>query len=314
MGELEGRDEVVEGIMLLSRQMLHLTEQLAALIEHVGAPAPPPELMTTQQVAQMLGVAESWVQGEARAGRIRHRRIGRSYRFARSDLDDLVERSLKEPPEQGLLLSARSLAALRRNKREGRAPVTPRRLGPFDPPGIPDGAIPDPSRPRMVRVVCPATGRYATASGSHELDTTVDCPECGRPFCTLRRFDAKTRRGTITRHVLYLPVADLTPEHVLWPGGERGSQQPPIPAAAPTSPPSPPADSGPPAMVRCPGSGRAVNVDKGPVRCPSCQRADLTAPRFSPLRNFGLLPAHGKTVPADSEEAELERWQEPTPS
>lgn len=64
-----------------------------------------------------------------------------------------------------------------------------------------------------------------------------------------------------------------------------------------------------PVIVRCPGSGKAVKLDRPtPPRCPSCKREDLIPPRFSPSSGFGLLAAHSKTVAACSKEAALPRW------
>lgn len=203
----------------VSDQLVQIVERLTTLVDRLETPAPA-ELYTVSAAAKLLGVSESWVQREARADRIRHRRLGRRYRFTRSDLDELVERSLHEPSRDELALSSRSLAALRRGPGRGHR-SSPRQLGPYDVAGIPLGAVPDSSRPATVRIVCPAVGHPAQAL--RQGVRTVDCPECRRPNCTLQRFDDRTRTGTIARHILYIPASDLLPEHVLWPGGDKGA-------------------------------------------------------------------------------------------
>lgn len=100
-------------------------------------------------------------------------------------------------------------------------------------------------------------------------------------------------------------------------GQRRTPQRPAVPPeprpqrAAPPRPTAAPAQS--PVTVRCPGSGKSVQLDKPtPPRCPSCRREDLEVPRFSPSRAFGLVPAHGKTVPAGHKDAGLPLWPDPS--
>jgi excisionase family DNA binding protein len=76
----------------LTAQVEELTVLVSAIVEHLGRVARPmPPLLTCAQVGEVLGVSESWVRMEARAGRITHRRIGAQYRFTREDVDELIE-------------------------------------------------------------------------------------------------------------------------------------------------------------------------------------------------------------------------------
>jgi len=55
-----------------------LAERVAAL---VAARQPPARLLDARQVAEVLGVPDTWVRAEARAERIPHVRFGRYVRF-----------------------------------------------------------------------------------------------------------------------------------------------------------------------------------------------------------------------------------------
>lgn len=46
-----------------------------------------PSVLEALDVAELLGKSEAWVLGECRAGRMQHRRLGKSYRFTREDID-----------------------------------------------------------------------------------------------------------------------------------------------------------------------------------------------------------------------------------
>ncbi|WP_328292900.1 hypothetical protein OG218_09145 [Kineococcus sp. NBC_00420] len=46
-------------MLVLTEHVARLTEQVSALVEHLGG-APAPTLMTCAQVAELLGVTESW--------------------------------------------------------------------------------------------------------------------------------------------------------------------------------------------------------------------------------------------------------------
>lgn len=216
MDELAAQDEA---LAVLTEQVSLLAEQVRRLVEHLSgaagaaAPSAPTALLTSAEAAEVLGVHESWVQVQTRRGRIPHRRLGRHVRYTRSDLDALIEESLRPGQPGSLALSARSLAAIRRGRRGGH-PTRPRQLGPFDTPGLPDGAVPAPGTPKRARIVCTGVGRSMTATSGR----TVTCPDCDRPFCTLQRFDSVKRTGLIARHIRYIPAEDLTPDHRLWPG------------------------------------------------------------------------------------------------
>lgn len=68
------------------------TAELEVLIERVvrkvvGERPRPAELYTSEQVAAEIGVTRVTIERAAREGRIKSTRRGRSYRFAREDID-----------------------------------------------------------------------------------------------------------------------------------------------------------------------------------------------------------------------------------
>lgn len=50
-----------------------------------------PNLLTAQDVAAMLGVPDSWVYAQTRAGRIPTVRLGRYYRYRVDAIEDWVK-------------------------------------------------------------------------------------------------------------------------------------------------------------------------------------------------------------------------------
>lgn len=51
-------------------------------------------LLTSTEVAELLGVKSSWVDEHARQGDLRSVQLGRYRRFRRIDVDDFIERCL----------------------------------------------------------------------------------------------------------------------------------------------------------------------------------------------------------------------------
>lgn len=49
------------------------------------------ELLTTREAADRLKVGETWLANQARAGKVPHRRLGRTVRFSEDDLAAILD-------------------------------------------------------------------------------------------------------------------------------------------------------------------------------------------------------------------------------
>lgn len=74
------------------------------------------DLLTYADVARQLGMTEAWVRAAARAGTIPRRQIGRTYRFAQADVDELVEHAYRAGRDP-YARTARQVAAMNRKPR-----------------------------------------------------------------------------------------------------------------------------------------------------------------------------------------------------
>jgi excisionase family DNA binding protein len=74
-----------------------LSEGHAARVsEHNGANAETENFLTAEVLAERLGVPESWVRTEARAGRIPSVRLGKYIRFKLSDVEHALAEQKRE--------------------------------------------------------------------------------------------------------------------------------------------------------------------------------------------------------------------------
>jgi excisionase family DNA binding protein len=78
-------------LTFLSARLLQ-EKALAEKREQTAVTPSSEELLTAGQLGQRLGVPESWVRSEQRAGRIPSVRLGRYVRFRPSDVDDAIAR------------------------------------------------------------------------------------------------------------------------------------------------------------------------------------------------------------------------------
>lgn len=89
------------------RDGLYVTEASIGNSRHApyAPPEPPPsgrELLTAEEVAQLLGMGVEWVWAQTRAGRIPSISLGRYRRYRRETIDQWLNDLESLPPQRGL--------------------------------------------------------------------------------------------------------------------------------------------------------------------------------------------------------------------
>jgi excisionase family DNA binding protein len=69
----------------------------------VSPSASVPRLYTIAEVAELTAMSEYWLREQCREGRLAHHRLGRCYRFAETDLLQLLAATRVEPEERTLM-------------------------------------------------------------------------------------------------------------------------------------------------------------------------------------------------------------------
>ncbi|GAB3454044.1 excisionase family DNA-binding protein [Kineococcus endophyticus] len=327
-------DDRDDALAALTEQVTRLTEQIGLLVGHLQMSgvagetgAPGARTYSIAEAADRLGVTESQLRTDVRQRRVPYLRVGKSYRFTNEQLQEITQiwtvavipdapnrwgrkrRPQDEEARRWAHHRGEPMPVPQARRAATRPTQTPRQLSPTDTPIEKSPQVlrfiaEHGDRPHM-RIVCPGVGVSVVSPPGDAFY----CPSCGERSGA-RADPRKSGHYMAFRHIRYV-LADSEEARTgrPWPGstspGKKAAarQQSSLPLVnLPTRVPT--------VTVRCPGSGKSVQLDKPtPPRCPSCKRDDLEVPRFTPSKSFGLVPAHGKTVPADSREAALPVWE-----
>ncbi|WP_432542305.1 MerR family transcriptional regulator [Kineococcus sp. SYSU DK002] len=323
-------DDRDDALRSLTEQVARLTEQVSALVEHLR---PTDETAVSAhsasrtwslaEAADRLGVTSSQLRTDVRQRRVPYLRVGKSYRFTDEQLREITQvwtvPVVPDAPNPWGRKRRPQHEEARRWAHHHGEPMPPyvppkqthRKERPTPRPSPQDARLPpEPT----VRIACPGVGAVVPLMRS----STINVPLVSCPGCALDSLLAKQPAGTLPgtgmvgRHAKHVP-ADGPEAHLPLYARERGA--PPVEGGnarrsrAPAEPQVRGQAKAGKVTIRCPGSGKSIQLDKPtPPRCPSCKRDDLQVPRFTPSKSFGLVPAHGKVVPADSKEAALPRW------
>lgn len=327
-------DDRDDALAALTEQVTRLAEQMALLVGHLQlsgvageATAAGARTYSIAEAADRLRVTESQLRTDVRQRRVPYLKVGKSFRFTDEQLQEITRiwtvpvipdapnpwgRKRRPQDEEARRWAHHRGEPMPVPKPRRRVSITstytPRQLGPTDTPETYSESaaryVEDHGDRPHLRIVCPGTGLSVPWTGRG-----FRCPSCGRSAGG--REDPQVSGHLIpNRHIKYVPAdSDEAKSGQPWPGGRprtkqaAARQQPQVPAVKMPA-------RAPIVTIRCPGSGKSVQLDKPtPPRCPSCKRDDLEVPRFAPSRAFGLLPAHGKIVPVDSKEAAMPRWE-----
>lgn len=114
-----------EALRALLREVVRevVREELAGLVGHALAPAPPtlspglPQFLNARQAGEVAGVAEKTVRGWVRAGKLRGHWAGRLLRVDRADLERFMRDGLS-PSGASVDVAVLAASILRRRRKD----------------------------------------------------------------------------------------------------------------------------------------------------------------------------------------------------